>query len=66
MADVKVKKPDGTWQSIMGPQGVQGTQGPAGSAGPQGPAGPGGQSITVFSQAGEPSTAIAGDMWMIP
>lgn len=27
MSDVKVKKPDGTWRSIVGPQGPQGTPG---------------------------------------
>lgn len=27
MSDVKIKRPDGTWQSLVGPQGPQGQQG---------------------------------------
>lgn len=31
MPDVKVKQPNGTWRSIVGPQGLQGIQGPPGN-----------------------------------
>lgn len=34
MPDVKVKQPNGTWQSIVGPQGPQGIQGPPGTKSP--------------------------------
>lgn len=29
MSDVKVKQPDGSWRSLIGPQGLQGTKSPA-------------------------------------
>lgn len=34
MPDVKVKQPNGTWRSIVGPQGPQGIQGPPGTKSP--------------------------------
>lgn len=34
MSDVKIKQPDGTWRSLIGPQGGQGTQGIQGNPGP--------------------------------
>lgn len=69
MADVKIKKPDGSWVSIKGPKGDQGdagSQGPAGAAGAQGPAGPAGRSVSVFTDASEPGSAQEGDIWFQP
>lgn len=72
MADVKIKKPDGTWVSIKGPQGDPGVAGPAGPAGPagadgaEGPAGPPGRSVATFSDATEPAAAQTGDIWFEP
>lgn len=72
MADVKIKKPDGSWVSIKGPKGDTGDAGPEGPAGangaqgPQGPSGADGHSIEVFSDASEPGGAVAGDIWFQP
>jgi hypothetical protein len=69
MADVKIKKPDGTWVSIKGPKGDPGNAGPAGadgSQGPEGPAGPPGRSVSMFSDATEPASAQEGDIWFEP
>ena len=41
MADVRVKKSNGTWQSLTGPQGQIGQTGGIGPQGNTGPAGPG-------------------------
>lgn len=44
MSDVRVKRENGTWLSLVGPSGAAGSAGPAGAdstvPGPQGPAGP--------------------------
>lgn len=69
MADVKIKKPDGSWVSIKGPKGDTGdagAQGPAGAAGAEGPAGPAGRSVGIFTDASEPGAAQAGDVWFEP
>ena len=69
MADVKIKKPDGTWESIKGPKGDPGNAGPAGERGPEGPAGsPGspGRSVATFTDASEPAGAETGDIWFEP
>lgn len=69
MADVKIKKPDGTWESIKGPKGDQGDTGPTGATGPAGAIGPqgaAGRSVAVFDDASEPAGAIAGDIWFQP
>ena len=63
MADVKMKKPDGTWVSLKGPKGDTGDTGPQGAAGAPGAAGSDGHGISVFDQAGEPMGAVAGDIW---
>lgn len=69
MADVKMKKPDGTWVSLKGPQGnagpagADGATGPAGADGAAGPAGADGRSVTAFAGAVEPVSALAGDIW---
>lgn len=72
MADVKIKKPDGTWVSIKGPKGDPGDQGPAGAdgaqgaQGPQGDPGTAGRSVAVFTDATEPGSAQSGDIWFEP
>lgn len=69
MADVKMKKPDGSWVSIKGPKGDPGDagpQGPPGSDGAQGPSGPAGRSIGIFTDATEPGSAESGDIWFEP
>lgn len=69
MADVKIKKPDGTWTSIKGPKGDPGNagpQGPAGESGAQGPAGTAGRSVATFTDATEPMAAQPGDIWFEP
>lgn len=69
MADVKIKKPDGTWESIKGPKGDPGDIGPGGPEGPagsDGPAGAPGRSVQVFEGAGEPGQAQTGDIWFQP
>lgn len=66
MADVKMKKPDGTWVSLKGPKGDpgnDGAQGPAGADGQAGPAGDAGRSVMAFAGAVEPGAALAGDIW---
>jgi hypothetical protein len=69
MADVKMKKPDGTWVSLKGPKGdpgdagAAGDTGPAGADGQAGPAGADGRSVTTFAGAAEPGAALAGDIW---
>lgn len=66
MADVKMKKPDGTWVSLKGPKGDpgnDGAQGPAGADGQAGPAGDAGRSVMTFTGAAEPGAALAGDIW---
>lgn len=69
MADVKIKKPDGTWISLKGPKGDPGDTGPAGPAGQDGtpgsagPAGADGRSVAFFEGAVEPPTAVTGDFW---
>jgi hypothetical protein len=72
MADVKMKKPDGTWVSLKGPKGdpgdagaagADGATGPAGADGAAGPAGADGRSVTAFAGAVEPVSALAGDIW---
>lgn len=70
--DVKIKRPDGTWVSLKGPQGPQGPAGTAGTAGAAGaPGTPGtngtnGRSVATFDQASEPGAAVAGDFWFVP
>ena len=69
MADVKIKKPDGTWVSIKGPKGDAGDAGPAGADGAQGPqglTGPAGRSVGIFTDATEPGAAQEGDIWFEP
>jgi hypothetical protein len=70
MADVKIKKPDGEWVSLKGPQGAQGVAGAdsvvPGPAGADGADGADGRSVAVFDQVDEPLTAIAGDFWFVP
>lgn len=66
MADVKMKKPDGTWVSLKGPQGIAGAPGTAGVDGQDGSDGANGRSVAVFDQAGEPGAALAGDIWFEP
>lgn len=74
MADVRVKKPDGTWVSLVGPQGPPGQDGAPGPAGADGApgspgeAGPAGRGVAIFEQAGEPdaSASMPGDFWFVP
>jgi hypothetical protein len=66
MADVKFKKPDGTWISLKGPQGETGATGADGNDGAPGSPGVNGTSVTVYEQAGEPGSAIIGDFWIEP
>lgn len=72
MADVKIKKPDGTWVSIKGPKGDPGDAGPQGPAGAdgaqglQGPAGADGRSVGIFTDPTEPGAAQSGDIWFEP
>lgn len=44
MTSPKIKQPDGTWQSLVGPQGPKGD---TGSTGPQGPQGDPGSALSV-------------------
>jgi hypothetical protein len=70
MPDVRIKKPDGTWISLKGPQGDPGPPGPPGAdstvAGPAGADGTDGRNVAVFEGASEPGSAVAGDYWFVP
>lgn len=66
MADVKIKKPDGSWVSIKGPKGDTGDAGPQGPAGADGAQGPAGAGISIFDDVAEPEGAVAGDVWFAP
>lgn len=63
MADVKMKKPDGTWVSLKGPKGDPGDAGANGTPGQDGADGQDGRSIMTFAGAVEPGSAVAGDIW---
>ena len=52
---------NGTWADIPAP-----IPGPQGDPGVNGQDGQPGRSIQVFEQAGEPVTAQAGDVWIVP
>ena len=68
MADVRVKKPDGSWVSLTGPAGPPGANSTVpGPQGPQGIQGDPGRSVAVFEQASDPGVAAqTGDVWIVP
>lgn len=73
LCDAEVTPQDGQvpiWSATEGEWTVgnagTGIPGPPGPEGPMGPAGPAGASIAIFDQATEPTTAVAGDIWIVP
>ena len=72
MADVKIKRADGSWVSLRGPKGDKGDKGDPGDTGPSGadgapgPAGTDGKGIGVFEGGAEPGSAVTGDLWIEP
>lgn len=67
MADVKIKKQDGTWISLKGPKGDPGDPGADSTVpGPAGSDGADGHSVSVFESAQEPGGAVTGDFWIVP